>query len=74
VDMDQKHCLVRCKYEDLRFADLGHQGNFRISNLPINHCKYFADFRFADWHTSEICEFALRHEPKNLRICVATFA
>ncbi len=40
---------------------LGHEGNLRIK---------FADVRFADWHTSEICGFCdMRNEPKNLRIC-----
>jgi hypothetical protein len=43
---------------------LGHQGNLRICDLLIIHYK-FANLRFADWHTSEICN--LRTSNKNLR-------
>ncbi len=37
---------------------LRHQGNLRICDLRINDYK-LADFRFPDWHTSEICRFAI---------------
>jgi hypothetical protein len=36
----------------------GHQGYFRVCDLRINHYKC-ADLRFADWHTSDICELAI---------------
>jgi hypothetical protein len=36
----------------------GHLGNMRICDLQINYSK-FEDLRFADWHTSEICGFAI---------------
>jgi hypothetical protein len=50
---------------------LGHQVNLRIWDLRINQYK-LSDLRFADWHTSEICDFAIC----GLRIknCVYTFA
>jgi hypothetical protein len=35
--------------------------------LQINHDK-FADLRFADWRTSEVCGFAIADWPKNLPI------
>jgi hypothetical protein len=37
---------------------LGQQGNLWFCYLRINHYK-FSDLRFADWHTSEMCRFAL---------------
>ncbi len=35
--------------------------NLQICDLQVNHYKFFkiADLRFADWHTSEICGFAI---------------
>jgi hypothetical protein len=36
----------------------GQQGNLRICDMRINQYK-FANLRFADWHTSEICGFAI---------------
>ncbi len=36
---------------------LGHRG-LRICSLGINYYK-FVDLRFANWHTSEICGFAI---------------
>jgi hypothetical protein len=55
-----------------RFAicRLGHQECLRIYDLRITHYK-FADLRFADWHTSEICGFAICGQKK---FCVPTFA
>jgi hypothetical protein len=32
--------------------------NLRICGSRINHYK-FADLKFSDWHTSEICRFAI---------------
>jgi hypothetical protein len=35
--------------------------NLQICDLQVNHYKFvkIADLRFADWHTSEICGFAI---------------
>jgi hypothetical protein len=65
------------QFADWRFADhifvricdlrTGTPGNFAICNLRIKRYK-FADLRFADWHTSETCGFAIA----NLRICGQT--
>jgi hypothetical protein len=46
---------------------LGHRRNLRICDLKIDQ-KKFANSKFADSHTSEICGFSIRIEPKNLRI------
>jgi hypothetical protein len=42
---------------------------FFIADLRLLDKSYkFADLRFADWHFSGICGFAIADEPKNLRI------
>ncbi len=51
----QKHCFFPA---NLRICGLGHQGNWQICDLRINHYEC-ADLRFTVWHTSEICGFAI---------------
>ncbi len=51
----------------IAICGLRHQGNLRICDLRIIHYKW-ADFRFPDRHTSEICRFAIAEWAQNLRI------
>ncbi len=56
---------------EFAICGLGHQVNLRIWDLRNNYYK-FSDLRFADWHTSEICGFAICG--LTTKICVLTFA
>ncbi len=57
-------------FANFRICDLwtGTRRKFADLQFAVNHYK-FVDLQFADWHTSEICKFAMRNGTKNLRVC-----
>jgi hypothetical protein len=70
----------RClKYNNVGNFGLGHQGSLRICDFRVDHDK-FADLRFVDQTTSEICGFAIAERAPEFadlqtkKICVPTFA
>jgi hypothetical protein len=65
-------------FRSQKYTYIGKKIYFRQTNVDLDqkHCLFpckFADLRFADWDTKEICGLLLQNEAKNLRICNLRF-